>query len=610
MNNNLSIQKLFGINISDTDILLLDESIYTKPFLDIIRLDKKLNLCEIHILTDNNNRHIKSDIITGDYVNSSKSNTSDIIKLHLNDINYTSDVNLWYLQFESIIVNSIQLYSELKQTINIDTFKSYINEHFQFDDITPYINYFNIRIRQGNNVDILSNIDNLSIKLAQESFDNYIQHNVNYIYDLNPNRYANQHHILFNLNKHIKPININKDYIDNNQLFINKILIDNKIVTYDCILELTYTNTVSYLHTLAFDFLIKKLQIKKRYTENIKDSVDNLINFFDMGNQVDSLLFEIDDNIILTQPKIASTTCCNIVHQRFKDYFEYTDVRSSCSYIIKNDNNKLTPYTECNNRISTSTIKAFNDILSNKSNKKLYILTRNPIITWIQAVKEDLSEFFRNVQTTRGNETLFNLLTSFLNKDDTNIDKYLIHLNKLKTNESYRIKNNRFFQLENLFTTIVLDSDTYLEDFHNELFSGIWNYFLNPKTQYDEYSISPNWNVGNIITEHYSTYLTTYWLWYTQLNKPNYIEFIDIDNTKFDLITMKNTDNNLYDNDYVDSKKNITPMDFKKCFYDAFLQTTQVLQGNHPNLLKYMQESLVNELITYKYIKDNFDNSN
>ena len=73
---------------------------------------------------------------------------------------------------------------------------------------------------------------------------------------------------------------------------------------------------------------------------------------------------------------------------------------------------------------------------------------------------------------------------------------------------------------------------------------------------------------------------------------------------------MKNTDNNLYDNDYVDSKKNITPMDFKKCFYDAFLQTTQVLQGNHPKLLKYMQESLVNELITYKYIKDNFDNSN
>ena len=578
----LVTRTIFGIRVSDTDVLLLDENNYTKYFLDAIRLDVELDLFEINLSTDD---------------------TVDIIELYLEKRFHKTDIRFWYLEFASIVSNSIELFNKLKHTINTMEFKSYVgNFHPNVSDINPYIKYLNIRLRQGG-ITMINNIDNLSVEDARDIFDGFIEYKTNTLHGLTST--YNNWDTLSILNKNIISIKINKDYLDNNTLDVNQILIDNKITPYNYITNIKHNQPkIPYLHTLVYDFLIRKAKLKKRYNMDIRDSVNNLVRLFGGAfiPETDSLLFEIDGNIIITHPKIASTTCCNIVHNRYNGDFKYTDVRFSSSYVIKKVNDILIPHFDSHeNTIVVDTKNTFNDIISNKSNKKLYILIRNPIIRWIQSVKEDLRIFFYDIQKDHGNDILFNLLISFLDKDGVNIDRYLKYIDKLKTDEQHRIVNNHTFQLEHLFTTTTSDSDTYLNNFHKELFLGIWNYFLNPKTQYDEYNTIPNWNVSNIITMHYNPYLVTYWTWYNELNKPNYIEFVDVDNTEFDLIKIKNTDTHRYDNDYVDSKTNITPRDFKKCFYDTFVEVIQNSDKN-PHLLNYIRESLKDEVMIYKTI--------
>ena len=277
-------------------------------------------------------------------------------------------------------------------------------------------------------------------------------------------------------------------------------------------------------------------------------------------------VFAIDGNIVITNLKVGTTQCNQIIRHKLKLNIAKQDLRELSYYIISEVDGKLTLIPPIKKRTLTekklikSTVLTFENITNKLSSGKIYILIREPRLQWLAAVREDLRHLLTNMVNKDGikyvvgqfrngmvgspyysthRKVLSDFILKFEEKTKINIHKFYFNDLLQFSKEFYRKWNVSHHMMND---GIEVSSARY-NDFCNLIIYRILNIFLNPDKCFNK-TVLPHFNWAMIgKTEHYIAYLTSMWGLFQRVSKPTYIKFIDIDNTDFNLISVNQFSN-------------------------------------------------------------------
>ena len=272
-------------------------------------------------------------------------------------------------------------------------------------------------------------------------------------------------------------------------------------------------------------------------------------------------VFAIDGNIVITNLKVGTTQCNQIIRHKLKLNIAKQDLRELSYYIISEVDGKLTLIPPIKKRTLTekklikSTVLTFENITNKLSSGKMYILIRDPRLQWLTAVREDLRHLLTNMVNKDGikyvvgqfrngmvgspyysthRKVLSDFILKFEEKTKINIHKFYFNDLLQFSKEFYRKWNVSHHMMND---GIEVSSARY-NDFCNLIIYRILNIFLNPDKCFNK-TVLPHFNWAMLgKTQHYEGYLTSMWGLFQRVSKPTYIEFIDIDKTDFNLISM------------------------------------------------------------------------
>jgi hypothetical protein len=252
----------------------------------------------------------------------------------------------------------------------------------------------------------------------------------------------------------------------------------------------------------------------------------------------DIYTFQIEGNIVITTLKVATSTCCSIASERTGNKMSYDEIRDLSEFELFLEDRKLKLRTKALTRDKVKSddslqfIKditdTFKNIISGKSDKKIYILCREPHDHWEAAIFEDL----RNIISNKKLEDILNTLETKFNGSKFETE----HLQLLS---DYKSQHQGVPCLEDLFNYMkdVYESK-YTTQVYNEFvkiyLEHFWWMILDPFKDYDSSNkMMRHLNIWNLTTIHYSPYLTQLWMLCIKLNYPDFMEFVDIkDNFK------------------------------------------------------------------------------
>lgn len=286
-------------------------------------------------------------------------------------------------------------------------------------------------------------------------------------------------------------------------------------------------------------------------------------------------LFEIQGNIVIARPKVASSTCGSITYNKFDGKIDYKRIRDLCNYDIFDNDGKLDiepqsntikpsdktsehffmPDNELEEKMIENAVSTFRDIVSGKSNKKIYILCREPKDHWRVGIYEDLKY---NLNLQKRADVCNQLEKYFDDKkwedshkqllfDYTNGQLTYYQDDSEKKKQITELKKHAQFQIEHLYFYM---KDRYLHDkvrneygvakfqeFREVYFRALWRMVINPfKTVEGVHHTNTNSILYNMISQHYHPYLTRLWMLFSRTYYPEYVKWVDINTDNFKLI--------------------------------------------------------------------------
>ena len=363
-------------------------------------------------------------------------------------------------------------------------------------------------------------------------------------------------------------------------------------------------------------------------------------------------VYPIGGHIVMTQAKVGTSTCTAIVFNKLKgEYAEsnpeyiktsggpagtleggqlYQRIRELSTYDVFDKDGKIQiqhlsdseniaskdveafhqPIDKIEEKLIKDTVSTFENIVNGKSNKKIYILFREPVEQWKSAILEDLKFCLHQIPVS---EMVERFRPSFIG---TKFEKH--HLQLLLDYENDRIsselgaplysakgvpkKHKGTFQIEHLYfymrerylKAMVLNgaeikwTGELYNEFKETYFEALWWQVIDPFKSVDGVHKTSNKVIlYNMISTHYHPYLTKIWLLFSKVYYPEYIKFVDINNN-FGLI--KRIGN-------VKDMSNTKDRNVKQAWVKAFYNISR--ENNFPHLVYLEGEQTV-----YHTIKD------
>jgi len=291
-------------------------------------------------------------------------------------------------------------------------------------------------------------------------------------------------------------------------------------------------------------------------------------------------LFEIQGNIVIARPKVASSTCSSITYNKFDKKVSYQRIRDLANYDMFDNDGKLdiqpqsntieskfkpgnntvkhffAPDNELEEKMIENVVSTFRNIVSGKSNKKIYILCREPKDHWSVGIYEDL----KHALNSQEKEDVCNQLEKYFDDTQWKIahkqlfydykkGQIMYYQNDTERNKQiYNLQKNPNFEIEHLYFYM---KDRYLhdevirkdhgvakfEEFKETYFRALWWMVINPfKTVEGVHRTSTRTSLYNMISQHYHPYLTKLWLLFSRTYYPEYVKWVDILTDNFKLI--------------------------------------------------------------------------
>ena len=290
-------------------------------------------------------------------------------------------------------------------------------------------------------------------------------------------------------------------------------------------------------------------------------------------------LFEIEGNVVLTRGKVASTTCASIVHNNVSNFpgtnikkIQYKRLRDLCNYYLFDNKGKLDvesqssvdggvskhffmPDNEWEEKMIENVVSTFRNIVSGKSNKKIYILCREPREHWSAAIFEDLkyslnqrkradvcNQLEKYFDDKKWEDSHKQLLFDYKNgqsayyEDDSARTR---HITELKKYPQFQIED-LYFYMTNRYLNSKGRNDHGVEkfnEFREVYFRALWWMVINPfKTVEGVHHTNVKSILYNMISQHYHPYLTKLWILFSRTYYPEYVKWVDIDRDNLKLI--------------------------------------------------------------------------
>ena len=337
-------------------------------------------------------------------------------------------------------------------------------------------------------------------------------------------------------------------------------------------------------------------------------------------------VFAIDGNIVITNLKVGTTQCNQIIRHKLKLNIDNERLRRLSHYTVSEVDGKLTLIPSIKKRTLTekklikSTVLTFENITNKLSSGKIYILIREPRLLWLAAAREDLTHLLKRMVSEDGIKyvvgqfrngmvgspyysTHRKVLSDFILKFE---EKTKINIHKFYFNDLLRF-SKEFYRKWNVSHHMMNDgievSSARYNDFCNLIIYRILNIFLNPDKCFNK-TVLPHFNWAMLgKTQHYEGYLTSMWGLFQRVSKPTYIEFIDIDNTDFNLISMNQFKDSQYPKDTNHGNENSTDTDIKHRWNTIFTFVKREF-GNYRWDVDFAEQFSYNSILEYN-IKDN-----
>lgn len=290
-------------------------------------------------------------------------------------------------------------------------------------------------------------------------------------------------------------------------------------------------------------------------------------------------LFEIQGNIVIARPKVASSTCSSITYNKFDGKIDYNRIRDLCNYDIFDNDGKLDiqpqsntieaklkpsnkidkhffmPDNELEEKMIEDIVSTFRNIVSGKSNKKIYILCREPLDHWRVGIYEDLKHslnqrtrddvcnqlekyFYDKKWEDAHKQLLFDYTNGQLTyyQDDSERNR---HITELKKSPQFEIEHLYFYMKDRYLHHKVRNDYgvAKFQEFREVYFRALWRMVINPfKTVKGVNHTTTRTTLYNMITQHYHPYLTKLWMLFSRTYYPEYVKWVDINTDNFKLI--------------------------------------------------------------------------
>ena len=309
-------------------------------------------------------------------------------------------------------------------------------------------------------------------------------------------------------------------------------------------------------------------------------------------------------NEVLTEDVIINDTELNNITLKYRDMFHTIfDVSNTHDLLETNSFNNTDGESSL---ILKSNHDLFERIKSNNGNK-LYILYRNPEDRYLQAILEDVNYFIETLHEYNRDDVL-NFYLSFITNSDSDLH------NRYTTLLTHLSKHNHLKNINDLVNTLSHKPDDIKNNLITIILGGIINWFMvgfdystsKINTPFNELTIHKKlmeyrnngvhvpWYPRNVISSHYTSYLTPMWYYYNSLSQPDWIRFLDIDNDDIDKIIL-NKDTSQIDN------PNKTPSLLKKKWNESFYK---YILNNKNGTIESISKQLLPDVLIYNLLKN------
>jgi len=304
-------------------------------------------------------------------------------------------------------------------------------------------------------------------------------------------------------------------------------------------------------------------------------------------------------NLVITTTKIASSFLIkNYRNSNDDNHQPLADFDRSLFSFNLGHTSKLTTTSE--DLGQHNILQKYNDIISNSDDGVIYILYRTPFDRYIQSLYQDLSEYIREIHSTNGNDGVLNLYSTFIENspNDEILMKNLKQLFKEIDNTYIPIPSN----LAKDFPHI-----DKIDDIIKNIIDGLIKYFFtqgflerDSENDIPISNIYSNTSRFNVLTPHYTPYLTNVLDLYNNSRNKLKIKFVDVDSENIiNTILDKDTSN------ISEDEANITPVDFKKMWKVGLVKYLT----DNSEINQSINQALNSDLIAYNSIK-NLKNNN
>lgn len=623
------IGTLVVVSFNDTIVITTQYSLGNVLF-NFIKLHTKFDWGEIRIeLSDSEFKNIK--VVTKEYNNTSAEPATIIVEKLLLLENYTTDKNILLVVeppdsiskkffYEKLLKDVLYIPSpnnlnsntiEHNDTI-IHKFKKYLTEYYS---ITPtdiqfdyFISYFKKLIiwTPSNGYSLFPNFDNKMSKLISSYIKDesskwieQLMYNISsYINFTNP--IYSLYHKLNSSKKNIKLITIN-DFVETLQhLPISKDeyeSLSNILDEYKITQQLENYISKSLNQIYKTDEYQRDLKLY-RYIENITTDIN-------IQAWCPIFIIPINDNLVITSTKIASSFLIENYHNTNKDVLLNTPIydRSIFSFAINKDSIPMgtVEHVTESKEIQSNILQKYDDITTNIDKEDtIYILYRNPIDRYLQSIYQDLKEYLRDTYNIKGSDSILTQYISFIK--NTPNDKNLIKILKRICTENEDIVAPH--DLLKNFSHI-----NEINDIVKNIIDGLLDYFFTQesfeKNLENDITISNIWKTTsrfNVVSPHYTPYLTNVLELYNNSNNKLKFKFVDIDVENIINIIFDKEASNIIESDAITNR---TSTDFKTMWKD---RVAYYLNMN-PNINQSVNHILNSDIIAYNSIK-NLKNNN
>ena len=619
-----SISTLVVVDFNDTIVITNQYSLGNVLF-KFIKSHTKFDWGEIRVeLSDLEFKNIK--VVTKEYNNTSEEPATIIIEKLLLMENYTTDKNiLLVVEPPDVIIKKFfyekllkdVLYIPSPSSLNINTIEHNNNVIFKFKQ---YLTEYYSTISDDIQLDyIISYFKKLIIWTPHNgyslfpNFDNKIRHLISdYIKD-NSSKWIEQ--LVYNSSSHIKftsPI-----YSLYHKLKSNKKNI--RLITNE-----DFVQTVQHLpitkdeHNLLSNILdehkinqqlenyisnpLNQVYKTNDYQRDLKlyRYVENINLTMDVKPWCPIFIIPINNNLVITTTKIASTFLIENYHTANKDITLDIPIydRSIFSFSLSQTSIPIAAgSSEIEvDRIQSNILQQYNDISSDINKEDtIYILYRNPIDRYLQSLYQDLNEHLRDIYTIKGPDGLLTLYNSFI-KNHPNDEILIKLLNQI-------FKENKDSVLVPSELLINFSHINKIDDIVENIIDGLLDYFFTQgffETNIEtDTTISNIWNNTtrfNVLSPHYTPYLTNVLELYNTSDNKLKFKFVDIDTENIvNTILDKETSNTIV-NDY---GSNRTPTSFKT----MWKARVACYLNKNPNINQSISHILNSDIIAYNSIK-------